>query len=209
MKNLIPKTRVSTTIKVKNAFRVIMKYIFMFYALISLSIFFIPEDILGESIVCLNFVNFMKNYFPNIEIIGNISPYTQLSKFYVSIMWIYIIIFSIFIVIYAFFYYHYLCWIDNKILSEIVKSNKVLIDCLFYIVCIILSGFGIYVYYTGYFASNGISIGAKHFMPEFQSRFEIFMYISFFSWGFGFLIFSILMSIYEIIYKIYFNLIRS
>lgn len=62
------------------------------YFLYSLSAFIIPKNILDISPVCLNFVNFMKSYFPNIEIIGNISPYTQLSEFYVSIMWIYGII---------------------------------------------------------------------------------------------------------------------
>lgn len=56
-------------------------FIYFFY---SLSAFIIPKNILDISPVCLNFVNFMKSYFPNIEIIGSISPYTQLSEFYVS-----------------------------------------------------------------------------------------------------------------------------
>jgi len=70
-------------------------------------------------------------------------------------------------------------------------------------------GLGIFmfwVYYTGYFASSGISIRTSHFMPEFQSRFSIFGYIIFFQSDFSLSGSVILMSTFEFVYKIYFYL---
>lgn len=149
------------------------------YIIFSLSAFIIPENILDISPVCLNFVNFMKNYFPNIEIIGSISPYTQLSEFYVSIMWIFgIFIFCLLIlfqIVWIGFYERY----DDD--SKNDANNKKEASVLLMIFGISLGIFMFCVYYTGYFASSGISLGARHFMPEFQSRFSIFGYITFFS----------------------------
>ena len=176
------------------------------YFLYSLSAFIIPKNILDISPVCLNFVNFMKSYFPNIEIIGSISPYTQLSEFYVSIMWIYgIIIFAV-SSLYSLVYYIYFCRYDDDFI--LVAKKKRENDCPFLLLPFMF-GLGIFmfwVYYTGYFASSGISIRTSHFMPEFQSRFSIFGYIFFFQSGFSLSSSIILMSTFEFIYKIYFYL---
>ena len=126
------------------------------YFLYSLSAFIIPKNILDISPVCLNFVNFMKSYFPNIEIIGSISPYTQLSEFYVSIMWIYgIIIFAV-SSLYSLVYYIYFCRYDDDFI--LVAKKKRENDCPFLLLPFMF-GLGIFmfwVYYTGYFASSGI-----------------------------------------------------
>ena len=148
----------------------------------------------------------MKSYFPNIEIIGSISPYTQLSEFYVSIMWIYgIIIFTV-SSLYSLVYYIYFCRYDDDfiLLSKKKREN----DCPFLLLPFMF-GLGIFmleVYYTGYFASSGISIRTSHFMLEFQSRFSIFGYIIFFQSGFSLSGSVILMSAFEFVYKIYFYL---
>nr|WP_314166658.1 hypothetical protein [uncultured Campylobacter sp.] len=177
------------------------------YIIFSLSAFIIPENILDISPVCLNFVNFMKNYFPNIEIIGSISPYTQLSEFYVSIMWIFgIFIFCLLIlfqIVWIGFYERY----DDD--SKNDANNKKEASILLMIFGISLGIFMFWVYYTGYFASSGISIGARHFMPEFQSRFSIFGYITFFQSAFSFSGIAILVFIYGLIRKIYFYLIEA
>ena len=176
------------------------------YFCYSLSAFIIPENILDISPACLNFVNCMKSYFPNIEIIGNISPYTQLSEFYVSIMWIYGIIIFVVSSLYSLVYYIYFCRYDNDF---ILVSKKKCENDFPFLLLPFMFGLGIFmfeVYYTGYFASSGISIRTSHFMPEFQSRFSIFGYIIFFQSGFFLSGSVILMSTFEFVYKIYFYL---
>ena len=176
------------------------------YFCYSLSAFIIPENILDISPACLNFVNCMKSYFPNIEIIGNISPYTQLLEFYVSIMWIYGIIIFVVSSLYSLVYYIYFCRYDNDF---ILVSKKKCENDFPFLLLPFMFGLGIFmfeVYYTGYFASSGISIRTSHFMPEFQSRFSIFGYIIFFQSGFSLSSSAILMSAFEFIYKIYFYL---
>ena len=176
------------------------------YFCYSLSAFIIPENILDISPACLNFVNCMKSYFPNIEIIGNISPYTQLLEFYVSIMWIYGIIIFVVSSLYSLVYYIYFCRYDNDF---ILVSKKKCENDFPFLLLPFMFGLGIFmfeVYYTGYFASSGISIRTSHFMPEFQSRFSIFGYIIFFQSGFFLSGSVILMSTFEFIYKIYFYL---
>lgn len=151
----------------------------------------------------------MKSYFPNIEIIGNISPYTQLPEFYVSIMWIYgIIIFAV-SSLYSLVYYIYFCRYDDDFI--LVAKKKRENDCPFLLLPFIF-GLGIFmfwVYYTGYFASSGIIIRTSYFMLEFQSRFSIFGYIIFFQSGFSLSSSVILMSTFEFIYKILFLFKRS
>ena len=66
----------------------LITYCFLFYIFISLSIFVISESILDKSQICSNFVNFMKQFFPNIEIFESVSPLPQLTAFYTSFMWI-------------------------------------------------------------------------------------------------------------------------
>ena len=176
------------------------------YFCYSLSAFIIPENILDISPACLNFVNCMKSYFPNIEIIGNISPYTQLLEFYVSIMWIYGIIIFVVSSLYSLVYYIYFCRYDNDF---ILVSKKKCENDFPFLLLPFMFGLGIFmfeVYYTGYFASSGISIRTSHFMPEFQSRFSIFGYIIFFQSGFFLSGSVILMSTFEFVYKIYFYL---
>ena len=59
----------------------LITYCFLFYIFISLSIFVISENILDKSQICSNFVNFMKRFFPNIEIFENIYPFYVRQKF--------------------------------------------------------------------------------------------------------------------------------
>jgi len=80
----------------------------------------------------------MKSYIPNIEIIGNISPYTQLLEFYVSIMWIYgIIIFTV-SSLYSLVYYIYFCRYDDDFI--LVAKKKRENDCPFLLLplCLVL-----------------------------------------------------------------------
>lgn len=178
------------------------------YFLYSLSVFIIPKNILDISPVCLNFVNFMKSYFPNIEIIGSISPYTQLSEFYVSIMWIYGIIIFVVSSLYSLVYYIYFCrYDDDFILVAKKRSGKTIARfCCFHLCSVsVFLCFG-FIIPDILQAASGISIRTSHFMPEFQSRFSIFGYIIFFQSGFSLSGSVILMSTFEFIYKIYFYL---
>lgn len=58
------------------------------YFIISLSVFIIPKDILSRCEFCLNFTNFMKKYFINIEIFANASSMPQVVEFYMSLLWV-------------------------------------------------------------------------------------------------------------------------
>ena len=76
---------------ITNAFCVI-------FVIVALTIFIIPNNMLSTCEICKNFVNFMKQYFPNIQIFSNISPIPEATEFYVSIMWIISILMSIWVV---------------------------------------------------------------------------------------------------------------
>ena len=86
------------------------------------------------------------------------------------------------------------------------RSGKTIARFCCFHLCSVLVFLCFGFYYTGYFASSGISIRTSHFMPEFQSRFSIFGYIIFFQSGFSLSGSVILMSTFEFIYKIYFYL---
>ena len=91
----------------------LITYCFLFYIFISLSIFVISENILDKSQICSKFVNFMKHFFPNIEIFESISPLPQLTAFYTSFMWIWGIILG-FINIFAVYKSKYSIRINEK-----------------------------------------------------------------------------------------------
>ena len=63
-------------------------YYIIFYFVVAFSAFIIPIDILDRSEICANFVHFMKQIFPNIEVFGSVSKIPQHTEFYVSFMWI-------------------------------------------------------------------------------------------------------------------------
>ena len=58
------------------------------YLIFALGIFIVPGDILSRCEICREFVNFMKQYFPNIQIFSDVSPFKQEIEFYTSYMWV-------------------------------------------------------------------------------------------------------------------------
>ena len=73
----------------------IFKYYFYFYIFVSLSVFILPRNILDKSEICTIFVNFMKQFFPNIKVFESVSSLPQLTAFYTSFMWVFGIIMAI------------------------------------------------------------------------------------------------------------------
>nr|WP_314998767.1 hypothetical protein [uncultured Campylobacter sp.] len=66
---------------VKNTKEQFLKNIFIAYFVASFGIFIIPEDILSSCKICRNFVEVMKQIFPNIQIFSDISPFKQEIQF--------------------------------------------------------------------------------------------------------------------------------
>ena len=58
------------------------------YLIFALGIFIIPSAILSRYEICREFVNFMKQYFPNIQIFSDVSPFKEEIEFYASYMWV-------------------------------------------------------------------------------------------------------------------------
>ena len=71
---------------VKNTKWQFLKNIFIAYFVASFGIFIIPEDILSSCKICRDFVEAMKQIFPNIQIFSDISPFKQEIEFYASYM---------------------------------------------------------------------------------------------------------------------------
>ena len=63
-----------------------MNIAFGIYFIFALGIFIVPGDILSRCEICREFVNFMKQYFPNIQIFSDVSPFKQEIEFYTSYM---------------------------------------------------------------------------------------------------------------------------
>jgi hypothetical protein len=66
--------------------KIIANIEFAVYFIFALWIFIIPGDILSSYPICAKFVNFMKQYFPNIQIFSDVSPFKQEIEFYASYM---------------------------------------------------------------------------------------------------------------------------
>ena len=58
------------------------------YFLFALGVFIVPSDILFRYEICREFVDFMKQYFPNIQIFSDVSPFKEEIEFYASYMWV-------------------------------------------------------------------------------------------------------------------------
>lgn len=168
----------------------LITYCFLFYIFISLSIFVISESILDKSQICSNFVNFMKQFFPNIEIFESVSPLPQLTAFYTSFMWIWGIALG-FMNIFAVY--------KSKYNIRINLPNT---NIFGYIFLILICCFGLYAYFSGYIATNGISFGAKKINLYFDNRLNIFMPIAIFQFIFSIAFLAIPISSYVLFLKI-------
>lgn len=169
------------------------------YFLFALGVFIVPGDILSRCEICREFVNFMKQYFPNIQIFSDVSPFKQEIEFYTSYMWVLGLFLAAEMVFYATCAYT-LFYSEDKLLQEKVKSfGWVLLFFAFS-----FSFFAIKVYYTSYIVTDGVTLFAKDFDITFESKFEIFVAISFFQFAFSCIGLSFLASaIYTLFYKIF------
>lgn len=64
--------------------KIAMNIAFVIYFIFALEIFIVPDDILSRCEICRKFVNFMKQYFPNIQIFSDVSTFEQKIEFYTS-----------------------------------------------------------------------------------------------------------------------------
>lgn len=167
----------------------VLEYYLFFYAFISLSVFVIPHDILDKSQICSNFVNFMKQFFPNIEVFQSISPLPQLTAFYTSFMWVWGIILLIICFIVFF--------VGTKKIKDTINNYSV-----WFGLCGFLGFIGLYQYFTGEMAINGVSFGAKKIHLTFDTELEIFVPITFFQFGFSFMFLIMPLTFYILFLKI-------
>ena len=91
------------------------------YLIFALGIFIIPSDILSRYEICREFVNFMKQYFPNIQIFSDVSPFKEEIEFYASYMWVIGLFWAAEMAFYATCAYT-LFYSEDKLLQEKVKS---------------------------------------------------------------------------------------
>lgn len=172
-------------------------FILISYFVFSLGIFILPSDLLSKSQTCQEFVNFMKQYFINIEIFSGVSSLKEEIEFYVSYMWIVGLLWAletIFYTICRFFIFY------NSETSEMIKR----LDFKWLFFGFSFSIFAIYVYSTGYIVTDGISFFAWEYSVMFQSNLEIFIVISLFQALFsGFGVYLLAVSISVLFYKIF------
>ncbi len=171
-------------------------FILISYFVFSLGIFILPSDLLSKSQTCQEFVNFMKQYFINIEIFSGVSSLKEEIEFYVSYMWIVGLLWAletIFYTICRFLIFY------NSETSEMIKR----LDFKWLFFGFSFSIFAIYVYSTGYIVTDGISFFAWEYSVMFQSKLEIFIVISLFQALFsGFGVYLLAVSISVLFYKI-------
>ena len=177
--------------------KIAMNIAFVIYFIFALEIFIVPGDILSRCEICRKFVNFMKQYFPNIQIFSDVSPFKQEIEFYTSYMWVIGLLWAAELV----FYETYNTIFVDKGLSvrETVKKFN-LFELMF--------GFGmgifaIYVYYAGYIVTDGVTFMAWDITIDFATKFEIFQYISLFQLVFMFGIAMFIALFYTLLHKIF------
>lgn len=177
--------------------KIAMNVALAIYLIFALGIFIVPGDILSRCEICREFVNFMKQYFPNIQIFSDVSPFKQEIEFYTSYMWVIGLLWAAELV----FYETYNTIFVDKGLSvrETVKKFN-LFELMF--------GFGmgifaIYVYYAGYIVTDGVTFMAWDITIDFATKFEIFQYISLFQLVFMFGIAMFIALFYTLLHKIF------
>lgn len=179
----------------KNIFDKFFPYSWDVYILISFVAFIIPRDILSQHRILNIFVDFMSNYFYNIKIFMCNSELPEVTGFYTSIIWIIGIFISL---IFSFYMIKSVLFTNN---FQNIKNNPLKL-ILYAILGLCLGWFSIDVYYTGDVVLNGIGRGAGHINVALDSRLQIWFFISmfqlWFSLGFGFIAFSIAITLYGI-----------
>ena len=168
------------------------------YLIFALGIFIVPGDILSRCEICREFVDFMKQYFPNIQIFSDVSPFKQEIEFYTSYMWVLGLILSADMVFYATCCYTVLYRQDKELQEKVKSFGLPLLVFAFG-----LSIFSIYVYYTGYIVTDGVTFMAWDITIDFATKFEIFQYISLFQLVFMFGIAMFIALFYTLLHKIF------
>ena len=180
--------------------KIIANIEFAVYFIFALGIFIILGNILSSYPICAKFVNFMKQYFPNVQIFSDVSPFKQEIEFYTSYMWVIGLLWAAEMAFYATCCYT-IFYREDKELQEKVKS----FSWPLLIFAFGMSIFGIYVYYTGYIVTGGVSFMAWSIEIDFATKFEIFQYILLFQAIFMFGVAMFVALFYTLFYKIYEN----
>ena len=174
--------------------------VFALFAITSLSVFALPENILDVSAACADFVGFMKQFFPNIAAIGKISPHTQLAEFYVEVLWMPILTaFALSCV-----YYPIAVFLYEKELPA-VKTQLIMLIGIPFIYWLLNN------YFYADFAVNGIPhrVGSGRTFPTFASRESLFGWISFFTATSMFMSMLVVISLSDIVHWIYLSRNKS
>jgi len=180
--------------------KIAMNVALAIYLIFALGIFIIPGDILSRCEICREFVNFMKQYFPNIQIFSDVSPLKQEIEFYTSYMWVVGLLWAAEMVFYVTCMYTVFMDTDIGEREGIEKLNWKMLVLSF-----IFGFFAIYVYYTGYIVTGGVTfMGWPRFYIDFATKFEIFQYIPLFQGIFSAVGIYLLTSlIYMLYYKFF------
>lgn len=175
--------------------------VFALFAITALSVFVLPENILDASAACTDFVRFMKQFFPNIAAIGNISPHTQLAEFYVAALWVPILT--------AFALSCVYCPIATFLYKKELPAVKTQLFVI--LLAIPFAYWALNNYFYADFVVNGIPhrVGSGRIFPTFASRESLFGWISFFTATSMFMSMLVVISLSDIVHWIYLSRNKS
>lgn len=175
--------------------------VFALFAITALSVFVLPENILDASTACADFVKFMKRFFPNIAVIGKISPHTQLAEFYVAALWVSILT--------AFALSCVYCPIATFLYEKELPAVKTQLFVI--LLAIPFAYWALNNYFYADFAVNGIPrrVGSGRIFPTFASRESLFGWISFFTATSMFMGMLVVISLSDIVHWIYLSRNKS
>ena len=175
------------------------------YLIFALGIFIVPGDILSRCEICREFVNFMKQYFPNIQIFSDVSPFKQEIEFLYELYVGARVAFGGGDGVLCCLHIHGIYGHGYRRARGYKKLSWKMLVFRF-----TFGLFAIYVYYTGYIVTGGVSFMAWNIKIDFATKFEIFQYISIFQSIFSAVGIYLLTSlIYMLYYKFFSRKIQN
>lgn len=178
-------------------------YLFLFFI-----IFLIPTGVAVNSQILINFTNFMKSTFPSIEIISSVSPLSEVTLLYLSIMWLFTSLLFVISIIYSLVICLFFCYYNDDFIAKKNGEKK-----FSFFISLFGIGLGFYMFDIGWnadWAINGIEMrNNKIYLPDFNTKFEIYILTLVSHFAFVLSVSSVISCLHEILCKIYYGFKRN